>query len=278
MINYLIDTSWILYRGYFAMSHVYNEFAELHYLVKKLESLLSRKDCICYLCLDGCNTKGKKILGESYKANRHKEDSYNVYKGLSSFVNTLHNDRIKICYNENFESDEIIFTLSKTLEGRKKILSGDKDLLQSLSNDVVIESFKGLVTTSESYKYEYMDKFFGIDPIRLPIYRAITGDASDTLKPPVSRFPKKLAAKIAAEIDYTGEVPSIDQIKNVSKNYSTSELKQVNKLIDAYDAFSINFDIMKLNVIQDNINKYYNYSEVELSDFLRSKIERLNNI
>lgn len=277
MIHYLCDVSWLLYRGYFAMQHVWPEYSELHYLVKKLEGLLSRKDCICHLCLDGAHTKGRKLLGEAYKANRHQEEGgYNVYKGLSSFVKMLNNDRIKVYYNTNYESDEIIYTLSRTLEGRKKILSGDKDLLQSLNKDTVIESFKGLVTTEESYKYEYADKFFEIEPRKLPIFRAIAGDASDTLYPPVKRFPRKLAAKLVSSLDYHGDCPSIEQLQEISNNFSDSEKKWVMKLIDAYKPFSTNFDIMKLNVITDPLNCEYKYPEVDLGDFLKQKIEKLN--
>lgn len=277
MIHYLIDTSWLLYRGYFAMQHVYKEFAELHYITKKIESLLKRTDAIVHLALDGCNPKGRRILGEAYKANRHQEEGgYNVYKGLSSFIKILHNDRINIYYNTNYESDEIIFTLSRTLEGRKKILSGDKDLLQSLNKDTVIESFKGLITTEESYKAEYADKFFEIEPIKLPIFRAIAGDASDTLFPPVKRFPRKLAAKLVNSLDYHGYCPSIEQLHEISNNFSDSEKKWVTKLIEAYKQFSTNFDIMKLNVITDPLNCEYEYQEVDLGDFLRQKIERLN--
>lgn len=280
MIHYLCDVSWLLYRGYFAMQHVWPEYSELHYLVKKLEGLLSRKDCICHLCLDGAHTKGRKLLGEAYKANRHQEEGgYNVYKGLSSFVKMLNNDRIKVYYNTNYESDEIIYTLSRTLEGRKKILSGDKDLLQSLNKDTVIESFKGLVTTEESYKYEYADKFFEIEPRKLPIFRAIAGDASDTLYPPVKRFPRKLAAKIVDALDYNGECPTVEQLKSVSTDFSDSEKKWVGKLIEAYQPFSTNFDIMKLNVITDDlVNNKYNYPEEDLGDFLKSKIEHLNTL
>lgn len=276
MINYLIDVSWLLYRGYFACAHIWQEYAELHYITKKIEGLLSRKDCVVHLCLDGFSTKGKKLLGEQYKAGRHQEGGYNVYQGLASFIKMLHNDRIKTYYNPNYESDEIIFTLSKTLDGRKKILSGDKDLLQSLDRDTVIESFKGLVTTEESYKAEYAEKFFEIEPRKLPIFRAIAGDASDTLKPPVTRFPRKLAAKIVNLLDYNGECPSVEQLKNVSIDFSDSEKKWVDKLIDAYKPFSTNFDIMKLNVITDPLHCDYKYPEVELSDFLKSKIEHLN--
>lgn len=279
-IHYLIDVSWMLYRGYFSSNHIWDEYPELHFLIKKLESLLSRKDATVHLCLDGWNTTGRRLLGESYKAGRHQEDSYNVYKGLSSFIHMLHNDRIKIYYGEMFESDEIVFTLSQTLEGRKRILSGDKDLLQALRPDVVIESAKGLITTNESYKLEYADKFFEIDPEKLPIFRAITGDASDTLKPPVARFPRKLAARIVKELDYSGECPTVAQLNNLiaSDNYKESEINWIRKLISAYDSFKLNFEIMKLNVISQPLNENYNYPEVEFSDFLKHKIDHLNTL
>lgn len=278
MVHYLIDTSWCLYRGYFSCSKVWADYPELHFLCKKLESLLSRKDAICYVCLDGRYTKGKKLLGDGYKAGRRAEGSYNVYKGLASFVKLLNNDRIKVLYNKNYESDEIIYTLSRTLEGRKKIISGDKDLLQALTRDVIIDNGKDLVITEESYKFDYADTFFEIDPKRLPIFRAIAGDASDTLKPPVSRFPRKLAAKIVKDIDYNGNVPTVEQLQSISTSYSDTEKKWVNKLIEAYKPFSINFDIMKLNVIKDNLNENYDFQLVELSDFLTSKILRLNTL
>ena len=280
MIHYLLDVSWLLYRGYYACSRIWEAYPEIHFLCKKIESLLARKDATVHLCLDGFNTKGKRILGEQYKAGRHQEGIYyNVYEGLCSFIHALHNDRIKVYYNKDYESDEIIFTLSRTLDGRKKILSGDKDLLQSLKSDVVIESFNGQITTDETYKFEYADKFFEIDPSRLPIFRAIAGDASDTLKPPVARFPRKLAAKIVNAVPYNGSCPSIEDLKSVSEPFKDSEKKWISKLIDAYKDFSINFEIMKLNVIQDDLtNNEYSYPEVQFDDFLKSKIERLNTL
>ena len=277
-LNYLVDVSWVLYRGYYSMSHVWKEYPELHFLCRKIESLLSRKDCSVYLCLDGYNTKGRRLLGEQYKAGRHKEDSYNVYKGLSSFVKLLDNPRIHVIYNKDYESDELIYTLSRTLDGRKKIISGDKDLLQALTTDVIIDNGKDLVVTSESYKFDYADKFFEIEPNRLPIFRAIAGDSSDTLKPPVSRFPRKLAAKIAKEIPYDGDTPTIAELDSTSVNFSDSEKKWIYKLITAYESFSLNFNIMKLNVITESLNEPYKYQEEKLDDFLTSKILKLNTL
>lgn len=278
-IHYLVDVSWMLHRGYFALSHVYEEYPEIHFLCKKIESWLSRKDVILHLCLDGFNIKGRRLLGEQYKAGRHQDNHYNVYAGLSTFINLLNNDRIKVYYSNDYESDELIFTLSRTLDGRKRIISGDKDLLQSLKSDVVIEGSNGLITTYETYQYEYADKFFGIQPEKLPIFRAIVGDTSDNLKPPVIRFPKKLAVKIVNDLDYNGSCPSIDQLSKIDlNNYSDSEKKWLDKLISNYSLFNTNFEIMKLNVITDNISNKYKNDTVEFSDFLKNKISCLNNL
>ena len=277
-LHILMDTSWILYKGYYSMNHVWKDYPELHFMCKKIESLLSRKDVCLHMCLDGSNTKGKRLLGEAYKAGRHQEDRYNVYAGLSSFVHLLNNDRIKVYYNKNYESDEIIFTLSRTLDGRKKIISGDKDLLQALTKDVIIDNGKNLVLTEESYKFDYADKFFEIEPCRLPIFRAIVGDSSDTLKPPVARFPKKVAAKLINNLDYDGKVPTKEQLLKAADSFKESEKKWVDKLIEGYESFSINFDIMKLNIITDNLNEDYCYQEVQFSDFLTSKILKLNSL
>ena len=277
MIHYLIDTSWVLYRGFYACSKIWEEYPEIHFLCKKIENLLSRPDANCHLCLDGRNPKGRRLLGESYKANRHANGERSVYEALSTFVHLVNNDRIKIYYNQNYESDEIIFTLSRTLQdGRKKIISGDKDILQALAKDVVIDNGSNFTITEESYKLDYSDNFFEIAPNKLPIFRAIIGDPSDTLYPPVSRFPKKLAAKIVKEFSYKNEFPTIDALNLTKDSLSKSEKKWIDKLVDSYDKFSINYDIMKLNVITDPLDNEYNFSQVNISEFLKNKILRLN--
>ena len=277
-IHYLVDVSWMLHRGYFSCSKIWDEFPELHFLTKKIESWLARKDAILHLCLDGFNPKGRRLLGEQYKAGRHQQDHYNVYTGLTTFISLLNNNRIKIYFGNDYESDEIIFTLSRILEGRKRIISGDKDLLQALKSDVIIESTKGLITTDETYKYEYADKFFGVAPEKLPVFRAIAGDTSDNLKSPVIRFPRKLAAKIVTDIDYNGECPTIDELRSLKQldTYSDLESKWIEKLIDNYNLFKTNFDVMKLNVITECISNKYHTNDVEFSEFLKNKILKLN--
>lgn len=279
MIHYLMDVSWILYRGYFTAKSIWDEYPEIHFLCKKITSLLERKDVILHLCIDGCNVKGKKLLTEQYKSGRHQEGSYNVYLGLSAFIHLLNNKRIKIYFNNNYEADELIFTLSRILDGRKKILSGDKDLFQAITDEVFIDNGNNEVITLESYKHDYKDKFFEISPDKLPLYRAIIGDPSDCLKPAVARFPHKLAAKLVNDFNYNGNLFSIEDIRSLSSDYTSSDKKWIDKLICSYESLKLNFDIMKLNVITDNItDNEYDFPIVEFSDFLKSKILKLNTL
>ena len=104
-------------------------------------------------------------------------------------------------------------------------------------------------------------KFHAVEPKRLPVYRAIVGDASDNLRPPTPRFPKELAARIATEIEYHGEIPTKEQLQNLfnSENYqnlSKSKKNNLASLLENYSAFSTNFEIMKLNVYNDLDHPY----------------------
>lgn len=276
LMKYLLDVSWLLYSGYFSTSKVWGEHPEIHFLCRKMEWLLCQKDAELYLCLDGCDTKGKKLLGDDYKSGRNESAKQNVYQALYTFISLLNNKRIHVCYNSEYESDEIIYTLSRTLEGDKCIVSGDKDLLQSINEQVSVDNRSDKIITESIYYERYGDLFFGIEPRKLPLYRAIVGDASDTLKPPVHRFPRKLAAKITKDFNYQGYLPTKEELMSLSEKYTVSEKKKVSALIDAYDKFKTNFDIMKLTVITEDIYKTYRGNIISLSDFLTGKIKRLN--
>lgn len=242
-ISYLLDVSWLLYKGHFALSH--RTFGETVYLLSKIKTL--QKTGIVYLCIDG-KPKGVKINPE-YKQDRPKVA--NVYINLPTILYCLKDLKtIKIKYNGELEADEVIFSLSTILEGRREIVSGDNDLLQALTNGVVINRGRELI--SEAYYNVVMeDKFFAIPPERLPIYRSIVGDTSDNLKG-VFRFPHKLAAVIAKEVAYDGVFPpakqSLEALKDAAEGTSKAWYE---RLIEGYDMFASNFNIMKLCTYTD---------------------------
>ena len=102
-------------------------------------------------------------------------------------------------------------------------------------------------------------KFHSVTPSRLPIYRAIVGDVSDNLKPPIPRFPKDLAAIIAESLPYNGTIPTKENLKELFssfKDITASKKDKLNLLLENYDLFKSNFEIMKLSVYKDVFYSY----------------------
>ena len=82
-----------------------------------------------------------------------------------------------------------------------------------------------------------------------------------------------------SNINYNGNLFSIEDIRSLSSDYTSSDKKWIDKLICSYESLKLNFDIMKLNVITDNItDNEYDFPIVEFSDFLKSKILKLNTL
>lgn len=249
MNSILIDTSNILYRGYYSFPN--HPCGEVFYLLTTIRSFLNQCNTHVYLCLDG-KPKGKQI-NEEYKANRN-HGEISVYRYLPQLVymlSPLH--RVHIKYNPNLEADEVIFSLTRILEGNKLIVSTDNDLLQSLKEDTEIQR-QDKIINEQYYREEMIQKFHSVTPSRLPIYRAIVGDTSDNLKAPVARFPKELAALISERILYDGYVPTKEGLQDLFlsfDNLTQSKTEKLNLLLENYNMFKSNFEIMKLDVHED---------------------------
>ena len=256
MFSFLIDTSNLLYRGYY--SYPNSLYGEVLFALTTIQKLLKdNPGSPVYLCLDGAR-KGDSLNTE-YKANRD-HGGINVYRYLPQLVYLVKDlTHVHIAYNPSLEADEVIFSLTRILDGKKVIISTDNDLLQSLREDTEILR-KGIAINESYYKEEMFAKFHAVSPSRLPIYRAIVGDASDNLKPPVPRFPKELAASLAESIPYTGECPSKESFEDFARTLfddaSVSKLSKLYALIAQYDSFKTNFMIMKLDVYQDVFHPY----------------------
>lgn len=249
MNQVLIDTSNLLYRGYYSFPK--HPCGEIFFTLTTIRSFLIQLHTDVYLCLDG-KPKGKQI-NEAYKANRDHGD-INVFRYLPQLVYMLQPlNRVHIKYNPNLEADEVIFSLTRILEGNKLIVSTDNDLLQSLKDDTEIQR-QDKIVNEEFYRENMFQKFHAVSPPRLPIYRAIVGDTSDNLKPPVSHFPKELASIIAEKVNYDGFLPSKEEFETLFLSLSDltkSKKTKLNHLLENYDMLKSNFEIMKLNVHTD---------------------------
>lgn len=275
-MNHILDVSNLLYRGLYGITT--GNYGPSFYVLDTIETIMnSDENCKIFLCLDGFPEK-KKELYKEYKGNR--EHKVSVYDQLPSLVYYLKNiNNISILFNPKIEADDLIYTLSQNDNGKNIIYSTDNDLFQCLNQNTVINTGKEYITLENLYTYEkYVKKFFCINPERIVLYRAIVGDSSDNLKPCVQRFPHKLASLIAKNINYNGNsCPNLDDIKECISliDLKESEKKQIEKLINGYEAFKNNFEIMKLRIIEDMNYRYKKESCEIIHQYILNKILRI---
>ena len=120
---------------------------------------------------------------------------------------------------DNYEADDIIGTLSKRVDNEDEfvatIISSDKDLLQLISDEVVVKLLKSsdyIMMDKEEFK-----KTYGTEPIRMIDLKALMGDPSDNI-PGVKGIGEKTAIKLLSEFNsLDGVYENIDKIKGKTK-------------------------------------------------------------
>ena len=120
---------------------------------------------------------------------------------------------------DNYEADDIIGTLSKRVDNEDEfvatIISSDKDLLQLISDEVVVKLLKSsdyIMMDKEEFK-----KTYGTEPIRMIDLKALMGDPSDNI-PGVKGIGEKTAIKLLTEFNsLDGVYENIDKIKGKTK-------------------------------------------------------------
>lgn len=218
-----------------------------------------------YLCRD-LPVTFRAELNENYKANRERDDgSISIHKLLNEAINPLISElnNVHVISSEGYEADDMMFSGAKYCSHnniKSYILSTDKDLCQTLDNNITIAHKFTLsgpqeVVTPES---EYYKKNFGeVHPSCLPFYRAFKGDGSDNLDAPVKRFPKDLLLELCKEYEnaYSDNIAEILLKHKCSKK---SHEKWMNMLISDRDIFTklyTNYKIMKLSEVDFSIEK-----------------------
>ena len=126
---------------------------------------------------------------------------------------------IKYYEIDNYEADDIIGTLAKKVDEEDEfiatIVSSDKDLLQLISDEVVVKLLKSndhIMMTKDEFKNTY-----GIDPIKMIDLKALMGDSSDNI-PGVKGIGEKTAIKLLTQYkSLDGLYEHIDEIKGKTK-------------------------------------------------------------
>lgn len=194
--------------------------------------------------------------------------------------------KIKWFEIDNYEADDIIGTLSSWIDKSNDyigtIVSSDKDLLQLISDKIVVKHLKqnDCIMMNRDKFYE----IYGIEPINMIDLKAIAGDSSDNIKG-VNGIGEKGALKLLSEYKTVENIyDNIDSIggKTKEKLLLGKEDAMISKeLVTIYREVPLDFTLEDLkyeNIVSDELIE--KYKELEFFSFVKkyesNKVEEKN--
>lgn len=171
--------------------------------------------------------KGKTFRHEiydDYKGTRAKmpDDLRTQVERMREIVDAFNIPRLEM---ENFEADDVIGSVARWAAEEKglgvKIITGDKDLLQLVTDRVVVNLAGAKLSDAKDYFPEDVKRKLGVFPEKVVDFKALCGDTSDNI-PGVKGIGEKTAVKL---LDEYGDLESIyehiDEISGRAKSALT---------------------------------------------------------
>ena len=213
---YIVDGSSYIYRAYHAIAPLSNDkgvatHAVLGFVTMVKRLIREKNPQYLVMAFDSRGPVFRHRLYDQYKANRPSmpDDLSVQIPYIKSFVAA---SNILMLEEQDVEADDIIASVVKkfTTRGHKVVIvSGDKDLLQLVADDVVMwDPMKDKIMDREAVQEKY-----GLPPNQLLDYFALVGDSSDNV-PGVPGVGPKTAGKLIGDfITLDGLYAHLDDLK-----------------------------------------------------------------
>lgn len=279
----LVDGNNLLFRSYYATAYQGN--------------FMKNKDGFPTNALYGFVNMINKIISEEKpeymlvafdKGKTFRHDKYKDYKAgriqmpvelkqqFPVAKEILTNLGIKWFEIDNYEADDIVGTLSKMIDEKDDynglIVSSDKDLLQLISDKVIMKMLK-------PKDYVMMDKkaffeVYGLSPDKMIDIKALEGDQSDNI-PGVRGIGEKTALKLLQEYgSLEGIYENLDKLKgSVLTKLSEGKQKafESKELVTIYKEVPLGFELEDTKINDQSISELKKiYENLEFYSFLKN--------
>ncbi len=184
---------------------------------------------------------------------------------------------------DNYEADDIIGTMSKKVDENDLydglIISSDKDLLQLITDKVIVKLLKtkDYIMMNKNTFYET----YNLTPEKMVDIKALQGDPSDNI-PGVKGIGEKTALKLL--VDYGSLEGIYDNLDKISGAVKTKLINNRQSAFDSKDLATIykevplDFDLEDTKIKDANLDKLKSkYEELEFFSFLKNmKVNKEN--
>ncbi|MFZ3576327.1 DNA polymerase I [Virgibacillus sp. DJP39] len=215
----LIDGNSIIYRAFFALPLLNNDKGVYTNAVYGFTTMLLRileeeKPTHMLVAFDAGKTTFRHKTYKEYKGGRQKTPSelseqFPLLKELLDAFDIQHYQL------DQYEADDIIGTLSKNGNDDNwdvTVISGDKDLLQLVSDNVKVNLTKKGISDVEAYTPEFLKEKMEINPEQVIELKALMGDTSDNI-PGVPGVGQKTATKLLKQYStLDGVYENLDEV------------------------------------------------------------------
>jgi len=226
----LIDGNSIAYRAFFALPLLNNDkgvhtnaiYGFTMILMKILED---EKPTHMLVAFDAGKTTFRHKTFQEYKGGRQKTppELSEQFPFIRELLDAYQVSRYEL---ENYEADDIIGTLSRQAEKdgyEVKVISGDKDLTQLVTDKITVDITKKGITDVDSYTPEFVKEKYGLTPEQIIDMKGLMGDTSDNI-PGVPGVGEKTAIKLLTEFTTLENV--LDSIEKVSGKKLKEKLEE----------------------------------------------------
>ncbi|MEX0668741.1 MAG: DNA polymerase I [Candidatus Saccharimonadales bacterium] len=200
----IIDGKSVLYRGYYAMTHLANRQGKptgatygFAMMALKVVNDVNPDYVIVAWDKSKTNTHSRRKMYKDYKANRKPmpEDMREQIPDVRRLCEALSWPFLEI---DDYEADDIMGTLGE--KGKKEgldivMVTSDLDTLQLVNGHTSVLALKTGLSKTISYNEQKIQEEFGMTPTQFSDYKALRGDPSDNI-PGVAGVGEKTAKEL----------------------------------------------------------------------------------
>ena len=228
--------------------------------------------------------KGKTFrheMYEDYKGTRAKmpDDLRSQVERMREIVDAFNIPRLE---RENYEADDVLGSVARWAAEEKglavKIITGDKDLLQLVTDRVIVNLAGSKLSDAKDYFPEDVREKLGVLPEKVVDFKALCGDTSDNI-PGVKGIGEKTATQLLEEFgSLDGIFEHLDQISGRAKT-ALEGSKEVAYLSQRLSKIVTDLDI-ELDLDQARIDRFNPHAVEDLFRELefRNLMKELNHL
>src|SRR3989344_4151167 len=273
----IIDSHSRLYRAFHALPPLTNKKGQptgavYGFLLTLFRAIKDVKANYIVACFDTKKPTFRHEEFKEYKAHRPQMPE-GIVSQIPIMKEVLESFNIPIFEKDGFEADDLVATISQMAKNNAEVymLSGDLDNLQLVDEKVKVYTLGKGIKDSVLYDKVKVVERFGVEPLKMNDFKALTGDASDNV-PGVPGIGKKTAAELIQKFgsiknlydelstDTAVLKPKIKEALKQNKESAFLSLKLVETKKDIEINFNIevckfgNFDQQKLAAIFKELN------------------------